>query len=368
MKELDSLYIHFPYCMHLCNYCDFYKHKFVTDDQIGEFEDLLYRQIKFHDEFLFKNGFKLGDLDTLYVGGGTPSLWKKSGAKFLSNYFKLKSDYEFTIEVDPDTWTESEIDFWIDSGVNRFSIGSQAFSENYIKLMDRTHSLNDVEKTIKYFSERKLNYSVDLMLGLPKSEDRNILKELDGILKYEPNHFSVYILKTRKNYPHNKNLPNDEFIRDEYLSVSNYLQKSGYDHYEISNFSKNGFKSKHNQKYWDYKNVAALGPNATGLLVMEDKALRYQWKSASLGVTTEELKDSSLLIERLFLGLRTSKGFDFESIFTKEQMNSLSAVISSWKNEGYIVEDSTVNSVLLTPLGYLMCDSLIDDVFKHVDF
>ena len=369
MKEVNSLYIHFPFCRHLCNYCDFYKHKFTSVDQINKFEDQLKSQIDHHNDFLCHHGFRLKGLETLYIGGGTPSLWKTRGASFIKSHFDLAPNCEFTIEVDPDTWSEEEIDFWREVGVNRFSIGTQSFSKKFLKVMDRTHSLADVEKTLKYFSNEDLNFSVDLMLGLPKSKERSIINELEDILKYKPKHLSVYILKTRSNYPLNDYLPEDDFIREEYLKVSDYLKRSGYEHYEVSNFAKDGFRSKHNQKYWLYKSVAALGANATGVLVKDNEAIRYQWKSVSLGIKEDVLKGESLLIEKLFLALRFHHGVNFKKLFIRhEQQDVIEKLIKKWKEQNYLTSDSVLEQAYLTSLGYLMCDSLIDDIFKEVDF
>ncbi len=368
MKSITSLYIHFPFCRHLCNYCDFYKRKLIDSKQIQGFQHQLDEQFAYHRHFLEKRGYRIEDLKTLYIGGGTPSLWGKSGAEYLKNKFIFTDSFEFTIEVDPDSWSEEEIELWLSIGVNRFSIGSQAFSEKFIKIMDRTHLKSDVEKTVKYFSDRKLNFSVDLMLGLPDSADRNITTEIDELLKYNPNHFSVYILKTRSNYPLNAKLPVDEKIREEYLLVSEHLRENGFDHYEVSNFARDGFYSKHNKKYWKYESVAGIGPNATGLLVGETTS-RYQWKSVSLGVETEDLSEEAVLIEKIFLGLRARNQFDLDTLFkNEEQRNAIDNLYEKWKKLGYLRASSKRNGIDLSPLGYLMCDSLIDDIFKYVKF
>ena len=367
MKIINSLYLHFPFCQHLCNYCDFYKHKLVEVQQIVDFEEQLSKQLEYHEQYLANNGFNIGELETLYLGGGTPSLWGKSGTNFF-NYLltngkiKLASNCEFTLEVDPDAWSEEELDSWIELGVNRFSIGSQAFVDKFIGIMDRTHKLADVEKTIKYFSDRKLNFSVDLMLGLPSSEDRNLEEELTNLLEYKPNHISVYILKTRSNYPLNSQLPNDEQVRNEYLLTSKILKDNSYDHYEVSNFARDGFYSKHNRKYWDYQSVAGIGPNASGLLVKDDHAIRYQWKPKSIGVTEEIIADDSLLIEKLFLGLRSNSSFNLKALLGDKL--DYEALLNQWTVSHYLLPGSTPTDLKLTPLGYLMCDSLIDDVFK----
>lgn len=372
MRPIESLYLHFPFCNHLCNYCDFYKHKLESYSQVDDFENQLSAQIKKHKVLLAENNFKLSSLKTFYLGGGTPSLWGDKGVNYLeklieSNELIIDQNCEFTLEVDPDAWTEKEIDKWISLGVNRFSIGSQAFTEKHIKIMDRTHSLGDIERTLKFMNEKDLNFSVDLMLGLPKSEDRDIISELDKVLKYNPKHLSVYILKTRSNYPHNSILPEDSFIREEYLSVSNFLVNKGYEHYEVSNFAKPGFKSQHNLNYWSYTPVAALGPNGTGLLVFNSqKAIRYSWKGKTIGFATEIIASESLLIEKLFLGLRTSSGLNIPRLLSLNEQGlvSLNKLHNNWREMGFLSQESHVSHTILSPLGYLMSDSVINDIFN----
>lgn len=373
MDKISSLYLHFPFCKHLCNYCDFYKHKLLDEEQILDFNKLLDQQFEYHEKYLSTNNLKLENLETLYLGGGTPSLWGSQGAEVLVNLLdkykiNLNLGCEMTLEVDPDTWSEESLHAWKKAGVNRFSIGSQAFHNKFIRIMDRSHNLGQVEKTLKYLSDIHANFSVDLMLGLPKSEDRNLAKELDKILEYNPNHLSLYILKTRKNYPLNAQLPSDDIIHDEYLFVSKYLRSNGFRHYEVSNFAKPGFESKHNLKYWNYKSVVGIGPNATGLLVYKNKAIRYQWKSQSIGLTEESISGESLLIEKLFLGIRYNGQFNLAKLFSYQSNEALNKCVSMWKKRKYISDNSHVENIRTLPLGYLMSDSMVDDVFREVEF
>ena len=141
MKKISSLYLHFPFCRHLCNYCDFYKHKLESQDQIKDFENLLDKQIKKHAELLNKYHYGFDNLESLYIGGGTPSLWSTKGPRFLKNYLfshddiNLAKDCEFTIEIDPGVWTSEEVAEWTKLGVNRFSIGAQSFDDQFLKIM-----------------------------------------------------------------------------------------------------------------------------------------------------------------------------------------------------------------------------------------
>jgi oxygen-independent coproporphyrinogen-3 oxidase len=374
MNEINSLYIHFPFCVKLCNYCDFYKHVLESSSQLKDFEELFLSQWKANEVFLAENNRAIGELETLYFGGGTPSLWRSRGAKFINDFFeykniKFKNNYEFTLEVDPGTCSEEDIDAWISIGVNRFSVGVQGYDEKLLSLMDRSHGIGDIDKLLTILKKRNVNFSVDLMIGLPHEETRNIKHEIISLNSFNPSHFSVYILKARKNYPHFDKLPNDEKVRSEYLEVHDVLKSIGYDQYEVSNFALSGKESRHNRKYWDYAEVCAIGSNATGLLVNDDSSVRYQWKSSSAGFQVEEITGSSLIMEKLFLGMRNSKGVNlFELLEIEEDHQELVQLYRRWESLGYLASSSKVEHIVLGVEGYLMCDSLIDDIFKIIDF
>lgn len=367
--QSSSLYIHYPFCKKLCNYCDFYKTTISPKQSYKDLEKGINTHFNSLISLIDENGAEpLNTFDTIYVGGGTPSLWDEDGAKFLSDFFndkslKFNSNLEFTMEVDPGAWTENGLKAWSEAGVNRYSIGLQSLNSDFVKIMDRSHDVGDSIKTLKYFHDSKCNFSVDLMLGLPHSieKKRRIEDEIDMAMKYGPSHFSVYILKTRNNYPHNSNLPDDDYVSDEYLRVSRILRSYGFDHYEVSNFGLPGLYSKHNQKYWKAETVHALGPNATGFLRLPDeKAIRYQHRPSNTGVTQESLRSEDLKLEKVYLALRTSTGLDLNDHFRPEKLQHL---ILKWKELQY-VKSFTKDNLILSPQGYLMIDSIMDDLFK----
>ena len=383
MIQVSSLYLHFPFCKHLCNYCDFYKHKLTDYSQILEFEQLLEQSWEVHENLLLQHNANLAELETLYLGGGTPSLWAKAGAIFFKENFigkrlRLASNCEFTMEVDPGTWTQDTIDAWRDNGVNRFSLGVQAYDDRQLEILDRNHRVSDVKKTLEYFQKLKVNFSLDFIIGLPEYDGtkRDIRSELLNMMDYAPSHFSVYILQTRKNYPHLSKLPDDNIQSDQYLEVVELLEANGFNQYEISNFSKSGKESKHNYKYWNYESVAAIGANATGLIVNGEQATRYQWKSLSAGYQIEALDYESWRIEKVYLALRTKKGLDISFIVKSYQGKNSESVITSkikkamqrWRELGYLAKECYLESssvISLNPRGLLMLDSIMDDLFKE---
>lgn len=361
MTQLTSLYLHVPFCKHLCNYCDFYKRKFESDSrQFEEFHQFLKDSVLKHDEFLHERNFKWGKLDTVYLGGGTPSLWGEDGARFFADHILpagLEPDAEFTMEIDPGTWTEKMLSAWKLIGLNRISMGTQSLNPEFLGVLDRVHSLEDTTEFLKFLQKENWNFSLDFLLGVPfsKEKKRNIKAELETLLSYSPKHISLYILNARSKYPHIQNMPEDDYIRDEYLLVSDYLRSRGFHHYEVSNFAMPGFESRHNQKYWRGESVAALGPTGTGYLSLnQEKAVRYKWKVSHPDFEIEELGKSELNLEKTYLGLRTSDGLLMTT--------ALENLLIKWSQENYAWQDG--QRVKLTALGFLMLDSLMDDLFR----
>lgn len=371
MNTIDSLYIHFPLCRHLCNYCDFYKTAPSANERsekISEFHNHFGRSFTRLNNLMIDQKLEWSALDTLYIGGGTPSLWGEDGAKFLKNFIAenlkgLKKDCEATLEVNPGTWTEQGLNSFIEAGFNRFSLGVQSTKDNFLEKLDRVHRKDEVLKTLSYFKKINANFSVDFMLGLPfsKEDNRDILAELEEILSFGPSHLSLYILTVKENYIHYKNLPDEEWIEKEFLDVSSYLTSRGYEHYEVSNFALKGKKSRHNSKYWVGESIAALGPSATGFFSPNN--LRFKWKALTPEVDLEFLSDSEVRMEKFYLGLRTSLGISLDDFFKGTDLQKAQDLIKTWQERElcHYQEDR----VILTPRGYLLMDSLMDEIFSH---
>tara|TARA_Y100000590_G_scaffold469529_1_gene657732 strand:- start:180757 stop:181683 length:927 start_codon:yes stop_codon:yes gene_type:complete len=305
----------------------------------------------------------------LYIGGGTPSLWGESGANFLENFLEknkinLSDTCEATLEVNPGTWTSEGLKAFQKMGFNRFSLGVQSTENNFLEKIDRVHRKNEVLLTLKKFKELGVNFSVDFMLGLPFSKElnRNIIGELEEITSYEPDHISLYILTVKENYPFYKNLPDEDWIENEYLSVSEFLRDKGYEHYEVSNFCKPNKKSIHNSKYWQGDSIAALGPSATGYFSEAKK--RYKWKTLSADFEIEQLSESSARMEKFYLGLRTLEGVDLVTFFEGTDLKIMLDLSREWSKKGLC--EINKNRLFLTPRGYLIMDSLMDEVFIRV--
>ncbi len=367
---VESLYVHFPFCRHLCNYCDFHK-SIIEVDKVEQFQDRLVTQIRKNYELITQNGGSFSELKTIYIGGGTPSLWGGGGISFLIEELRkssilITSDTEFTLELNPGAWDERSIHELIKLGVNRFSVGVQSLNQGILKKLDRIHTLEDVYKTLDLLKSLNVNYSVDFMLGLPGFQQRDLFQEIDEVMKYKPSHISSYILTVSKNYIHSGKLPGDDFIANEYLSFVNYLKKYEFSQYEVSNFSKKGKESKHNLQYWMSNSVAALGPSATGFLVKESSAMRYKWKTGerSEDYTIENLDFATVHFEKVYLALRCATDLNLLNYFLPENHKSIADICKSWKTKGFSSGDA--ESLSLTPKGFLVLDSLFSDLFRFL--
>ena len=366
-KKIQSLYLHFPFCKHLCNYCDFYKKvPKERESELESFHEYMEEAFIEHERLRETNGYSWAPLKTLYIGGGTPSLWGMEGSSFLAGLLNkynvtLAPDCEFTLEVNPASWTEEILDSWEKIGVNRYSLGIQALNGQAIKYLDRIHSIDDVYETLEFFKNRKVNYSMDFMLGLPYSKEygRDVIEELTSALTFNPSHFSVYILTVKSNYVHFEKLPSEEWIEKEFMNVADFLKSKGFGHYEVSNFARPGFESKHNLNYWKSETVAAIGPSATGFLAEEK--LRYKWKTKDAQIEIENLDEEAFNLEKAYMALRSSEGLDLKMFAGKEVLAD--AVVSKWEDD----ELATLGNdqrVYLTSKGYLLLDSLMSDLFS----
>ncbi len=316
-------------------------------------------------------GMSWGKLQSLYIGGGTPSLWQQGPAflKVLMEEMQIVFDqkYEFTYEMNPGVSSYKNLQTWMDLGLNRISVGVQSMNELQLRRLDRFHNLDDTLQTLNMLKDVGINYSVDFMIGLPRfssEKKRQIVEELAQVLEFNPSHMSVYILTTGKNYVHANELPLDIEIESEYFQVSDFLKSQGWLHYEVSNFAKPGFLAKHNVAYWNLESVAALGPSATGFLNDGKKNVRYKWMSESVQFSREELTSNELRMEEIYLGLRTHEGFPltkFQLNLDRPSIGKLREIFLGWQTRGLLAQSAP--RIILNSKGMLLLDSLMNELF-----
>ena len=265
MKNL-GIYIHIPFCVKKCSYCDFVSFA-NKNNYIEEYVNALKKEIKDNK----RNDY---EIDTIYIGGGTPSF---IDAKYISEIFKVikenfnvNSNAEITIEVNPGTVNEEKLNVYKEAGINRLSIGLQSTKNEILKQIGRIHNYEQFIET--YNIARKVgftNINVDLMLALPNQTINDLQESLDSVIKLEPEHISVYSLILEEGTLMEKwvkegkeKLPEDEIERKMYWMVKEKLEENGYNHYEISNFAKKGFESKHNLNCWNQSEYLGFGVSA----------------------------------------------------------------------------------------------------------
>lgn len=316
IKKVNSLYIHIPFCSKICPYCDFVK---IIDNE--QFKKRYVDEIIKDISFLTANEAKFL---TIYIGGGTPSVLNNEELIKLLSAIKplLKDNYEFTIEVNPESLTIEKLKIFKEYGVNRISIGIQSFNKKILKEINRDFNI-DYFKLINLVKKYISNINVDLIYGLP-SQNLNILKEdLDNFIKLDINHISTYSLILEKGtefYLKGVNEVSDEISREYYDYILNYLRSNGFKRYEVSNFAKPGFESRHNLTYRKDEEYLAIGIGASGYID------HYRYKnSASLtkylkGERDKELEEISFNndLEYYFIcNLRLEDGFNLDEFKNK---------------------------------------------------
>ena len=259
-----GIYIHIPFCKQKCYYCDFVSYC-NKDNLIEKYIQAVKKEIQLQE---IKT-----DIDTIYIGGGTPSYIEAKYIKEILEEIKTKNiskEAEITIEVNPGTVTLDKLQEYKNCGINRLSIGLQSTQNNLLKTIGRIHNFEEFLETYKM--ARKVgfkNINVDLMLGLPNQKISELKESLEKVLELKPEHISVYSLIVEENTPIadkiEKNeliLPEEETERNMYWYVKNTLELNGFHHYEISNFAKKGFESKHNLNCWEQQEYIGIGTSA----------------------------------------------------------------------------------------------------------
>jgi len=360
-----SVYIHIPFCRGKCHYCSF-----VSFDKL-ELKDAYVEAIKKQIQAEFK-GEKL---DTLYFGGGTPSLLSVEAIKELISMFNLDNDPEITLEMNPEGLEKDYLSALRLSGVNRISIGSQSFDDEILKLIGRRHKSAQIKSAVELAKEAGFdNISLDLIYGLPTQTMECFENDLDEVLAQGVQHVSLYGLKIDEgcrfsSHPeliNNASLPDSDLQADMYLKAVKKLTQNGFEHYEVSNFSLAGFSSRHNLNYWDNNTYYGFGLSAsgyTGKIRYTNEVNLENYITKPLAKSSEqELSDSEKLEEEIFLGLRKIKGISVEKINMKYNID----FESKYKNilEKYLETDhmvKTQHGYALSIEGVLVSNEILSE-------
>ena len=316
-----GLYIHIPFCKKICNYCDFPKRIPLNNQMIDDYLKRLKEEFLLYQEYYH-------DIDTIYIGGGTPNSLNYNQMKYLFEIFKnLNNIKEYSIELNSEYLDINKIKLLKEYKINRVSLGVQTFNDKLLKLLNRSHNFEMVKDKIKLLRENNFNnINLDFIFGIPFQKLEDVISDLNKIKKLNVEHISYYNLiledKTVFNYLLKTNkikLLEDDKEEEYFNYIINYLTDIGYNHYEISNFSKNNKECLHNLKYWENKESIGIGMGASGYLnhirYSNNKLLSKYMKNYKL---EEEFIDNEMKMkEELILGLRLLKGIDLNNFKKK---------------------------------------------------
>lgn len=358
---MKAAYIHIPFCDSICSYCDFCK--FLKNNEwINKYLDSLQREIN--------NNYKGEILDTIYIGGGTPSCLNELELTKLFNIIKilkLNKEYEFTFECNIENITKDKLKLLYNNGVNRLSMGIQTFNEKYLNFLNRKHTKEQIIENIKLAKEIGFkNINIDLIYGLPNQTLEDLNSDIEEFLKLDITHISTYSLiiepNTKLYIDNNKNI-DDNLDYEMYKLICSKLKDSGYNHYEISNFSKVGHESKHNLTYWNNDNYYGFGIGASGYI----DNIRYDnTRSFNKYISGEYIKETHILdinetIENEFiLGLRKINGISKE-IFKEKYNKDIKdiEVVNKLLDDNKLLEDE--KNIYINPnYVYVSNDILVE--------
>ena len=362
---IESLYIHIPFCDSICSYCSF-KKQIYNEEQSKKYILNLLDDLK---------RIPKCSLKTIYIGGGTPSSLADNDLEILLSNLKplLKEDYEFTIESNPENLTFNKAKIFNKYGVNRVSIGVQTFNEKFLKLLSRKHSLNDINEAVNNLLLNNINnINFDLIYGLPFQTLYDFILDIKYLKNFPLTHVSLYSLTIDENTIFN-NLKYEEadedLLRDMSDEATKILSEYGFNKYEVSNYSKPNYESKHNLTYWFDNEYYGIGISASGY----ENNTRYKnitslrkYNEGERKFEEEKVDDFNHEYEFIMLNLRTKYGIDldrYKEIFNKD-------FLKTYKNEIEKLSDFIIiynNKITVKDNNYMILNTLILEFIKKLE-
>jgi oxygen-independent coproporphyrinogen-3 oxidase len=364
----EHLYIHVPFCLRRCGYCDFA----VTATRVAPVDAWLE---SIRAELALRQpraGWAGLELKTIYVGGGTPSLLGVDAMRRLGEALRSFATWdarsvEWTAEANPESFTAELAADWAASGINRISLGAQTFSPEALEWMGRMHGPEGPGRAVAAARDAGIdNISLDLIFALPSRLRRDWASDLDRVLELGPRHVSLYGLTAEPATPLGRRvasgrelMADEDRYADEYLLATERLGAAGFEHYEVSNFALPGAASRHNQAYWRHRPYLGLGPGAHSFEPpvrswnvrdwAEYRRRLLHGESPEEG--REELTTSDASLERVWLGLRASEGLELSALSAAQQARA-----GEWERSG--LAERSEGMVRLTRQGWLLLDRL----------
>lgn len=373
---MAGIYIHVPFCKTRCHYCDFFKSTKVQFR--NQFLSQLLKELEDRQNF-FTGSDEI--IESIYFGGGTPSLLAVEQLKeilaVIRGNFALNNAAELTIEVNPDDLNIEYLEGLKNIGFNRISLGIQSFFDEDLNTMGRRHNADQSRMVIDQTFEAGFeNVGIDLIYGLPWSDQNRFLENLKIINQYPLKHLSAYHLTIE---------PGTQFGRDKkrkklseieeeqseqlFWMLHDEAEKMGFEHYEISNFCRDGLYSRHNTSYWTGKSYLGAGPGAhsfDGIRRFWNKSDLHQYLESGYqrGISNEILTENDRFNERLMLGLRTRRGIELEDLKANHSglMSQFEKNIQKWTDRGFLQQEG--GRIFGTRKGWFLIDGIIEDLFE----
>ena len=372
---MSGIYIHIPYCKQACHYCDF--HFSTSMKTKNEMIDCIVKEMDIRESEFSKK------IDSLYIGGGTPSLMTNLELETIFNGLEKKMSIgdikEITIEINPEDLISEKLEFYKEIGINRLSIGIQSMNNNILKWMNRSHDTNQV---INGLNNTKVagfeNINLDFIYGTPKNLSRDYKSELLEILKFNPTHLSCYHLTIEDGtyFGHlekNKKIKRieDDISQQEFRWISEKLKSKNYQHYEISNFAVQGKESFHNSNYWNQSSYIGLGPgahsfrNSTRRWNISNNRLYIKNIKAGIPYFEQEvLSPYDIVNEKIMLGLRTLNGLDKDHVFSivpQAIKEGIESKLNTFLKDEILL--STNNIISMNPKKWLLSEYVSRELF-----
>lgn len=373
---MAGIYIHIPFCKQACHYCDFH---FSTSLMLKQ---PLLNALKY-EIIARKNELEGLTINTIYFGGGTPSILEideiKKIIEIIYSHYKISNNVEITLEANPDDLTKRKINELKTTEINRFSIGIQSFFNEDLQYMNRAHNAIQAESAVKTSQDAGFeNITIDLIYGTPTLTNENWLTNLRKTISLQVPHLSCYALTVENDTPlfhlikRNKLLlVDEETIANHFKIMTETLSKEGFEQYEISNFCKPGFQSMHNSSYWNGLPYLGLGPGAHSFNGEEKRRWNIANNAAYINsVTTnqkyfeeETLSQIDKYNEFIMTQIRLSKGISLAIITEKfgvDYHNHVINCLQKWDSSNYSIKN---NCIILTFAGILLSDKLASELF-----
>lgn len=366
-----GLYVHIPFCLKKCNYCDFCSYTDVEDDLRRRYIDALIEEI--HS---YKKTPKI-KANTVFFGGGTPTLLTcRELSNILSSIretFDVVPESEITMEMNPKTANQEKLADFYKLGVNRISIGMQSIHENELKKLGRIHNYNDFLLAFNTAKQAGFNnISVDIMYGIPEQTKESFKETIDTVLLLKPQHISVYGLILEENTPFwslrsELPLPSEDDECDMYYYVADALGKAGYSHYEISNYSQPGYSSRHNLKYWHCGEYIGFGLSAysyfNGERFGNAASFEEYFQNKETKYYREKISVSDREYEYAMLALRLKEGISlkkYSNAFGKKFTDGREEILRKYIDTGNII--LTDEKLMLTEKGFYISNTILTDL------